>query len=244
MNDTLINQKYLADDVLSEIREGYAKHGYAVLDQFFKPAVFTEILRNFESLKQQKKRFDYFCESDSSFRKLSTINGNVILNDAPYLRSIYENPELRRWVESVTGVAILDCHESLWAIFNIHEGSNCDHGWHADKEAVVFNLMIDENIHQIRQGGGLRLYSNWLELKAQNPQMSKVELYNLVESEHLYEEVYMTPGQAVLFKGTSVLHKVTSMPEVHNKRVTFLYSWDDIESSQLNESEASLVLYK
>jgi len=139
---------------------------------------------------------------------------------------------------------LMDCAESLWAIFNIHDGRDCDHGWHVDKEAVVFNLMIEENIHEARQGGGLRLFSDWVQFKAQYPGASKTELYEIIERENLFTEVYLEPGQAVMFKGTSVLHKVTSMPCDNSRRVTFLFSWDDEVSSRMQESEASLVLYK
>ena len=240
----MINPIYCNSDTIDRLILDYGKHGYVVLDQFFEPDFFAQIVTQFQQIRDEQKRFDYYCESDCSYRKISTINGNVISQRSPFLRALYENVDFRGWIQRLTEVDLLDCHESLWAIFNIHHGKNCDHGWHADKEAVVFNLMIDENIHEAKQGGCLRLYSEWLEFKAQHPGLSKPELYQLIEQENLFTEVYLEPGQAVVFKGTSVLHKVTSMPNDDSRRVTFLYSWDDEVSSTIQESEASLVLYK
>lgn len=248
MSDTLppslIRNKYSSSEQISLLRDAFAKDGYVVLDQLFETNFFAEIQNQFRQMREKKKRFDYFCESDSSYRKLSTINGYVIDEYSPILRQLYDHSDFRDWISAIANTELMNCHESLWAIFNIHEGPNCDHGWHADKEAVVFNLMIDENIHEAKQGGGLRLYSEWVRFKENHPGLSKTEMYDIIEREKLYTEVYMAPGQAVLFKGTSVLHKVTSMPHDDSKRVTFLYSWDDEISAALQESEASLVLYK
>lgn len=239
----MINRTYLAGEMIDRLGHDFNRRGYIVLDRFFERDLLGEITAEFELMREEKKRFDYYCESDCSYRKLSTINGRIIHERSPFLRGLYHDAGLRDWIRRVTHVDLMDCSESLWAIFNIHEGGSCDHGWHVDKEAVVLNLMIEENVHEARRGGGLRLFSEWIQLKARYPGASKAELYEMIEQESLFTEVYLEPGQAVVFKGTSVLHKVTSMPRDDCRRVTFLFSWDDEVSSKIPESEASLVLY-
>lgn len=244
MWDQIINQHYFQDDILHQIRKQYQTFGYVVLDDFYSPNIFEYISEQFHKIYPEKKECDYYSKIDDTYRKLATINGDIILNQSPGLKDIYNHPQLKNWIEKATQLTLIDCNKNLWAVFNIHHGNKCNHGWHLDIEAVVMNLMIHENISLSRKGGCLRLVPDWLILKEKNPTLNNSELYELIKQDNKTHDVYLKANQVILLQGNRVLHSVSNMPETNSTRITFLYSWQDINSrDNTNQNGAADALY-
>lgn len=87
---------------------------------------------------------DFLMPGYYTRRRMRGIGGKVVRERAPSLVALYENLELRSFLEAVTGQAVFSCrHLSEFLVMNVFDQEGATHGWHFDDPAFALILVLE-----------------------------------------------------------------------------------------------------
>lgn len=145
------------------------------------------------------------------------------------LRSLYDAPEFRKFVASVTGERALHPYADTLSSINIHYANRGQElGWHFDNSSFAITLLIQKP----DAGSHFEFIKDLRD--ADSGEMNFEGVAALLDGEVTPEVLDMEPGALVLFRGRNSIHRV-SPNESDKTRMLAVLAYNaqpDIELSQ------------
>lgn len=230
---------------ISQCHETLDRDGVLVLSDFIKPSALEAMLAESEAGLEQA----YFCAqshsvyltpADPSYADDHPMNRKVVsskgcicddaIGDHSPLRILYDDPEFRSFVASVTGQAALHPYADSLSSINIHYANRGQElGWHFDNSSFAITLLI-----QKPDAGSSFEYIKNLR-NADMGDMNFEGVAALLNGIATPDALSMEAGTLVLFRGRNSIHRV-SPNESDKTRMLAVLAYNEEPGVALSES--------
>lgn len=246
--DTIIDMTThpIADESFAvQCRDTLDKSGVLVLPDFITPDALAAMRA--ESEAGQKDAF--FCRQSHSIyltpenpefgadhpanRSVISSKGCIcddVITSASPLRSLYDAPEFRAFVASVTGEKALHPYADTLSSINIHYANRGEElGWHFDNSSFAITLLIQKP----DAGSQFEFVKDLRDADA--GEMNYDGVGDLLDGKIVPEVLSMEPGTLVLFRGRNSIHRV-SPNESDKTRMLAVLAYNAQPGIELSES--------
>ena len=216
-------------------KQQFDEAGVLILKNFLSPAARDAIIE--EGHKKQTSAFYtnsghnvYLTQKDSKFddnhprnqwvqSSKGCITDDQIALDSP-LRALYDAQQLRLFLASVLGEEILYPYSDTLSSINLHYASEGQElGWHFDNSSFAITLLL-----QSPQAGGQFEYVPQLRNASQG-NMNYSGVSQVLEGKVAVQNITMSAGDLMLFRGRDALHRVTpTQGEITRMLVVLAYN--------------------
>ncbi|MEX3015839.1 HalD/BesD family halogenase [Gymnodinialimonas hymeniacidonis] len=226
-------------------RDTLERDGVLVLRDFIRPDALASMQAEAEAGEAQA----HFCvqthsvyltpqdaalpEDHPANRQVVSSKGCIcddIVSANSHLRTLYDAPEFREFIMSVTGEAALHPYADPLSSINIHYARRGQElGWHFDNSSFAITLLIEKP-----EAGSCFEYIKDLR-DADAGEMNYEGVRALLDDEIAPDVLEMAPGALVLFRGRNSIHRV-SPNESDKTRMLAVLAYNAEPGVELSES--------
>ncbi len=207
------------EQFVSTCRSTINENGCVVLSGFLNEDTVRNLIE--ESISNQEKAFYcrqehsvYILPNDDNFpsehprNKLVVSSKGCITDDQvpenSSLKILYRSQLFRNFIAAVVGEECLYEYADTLSSVNIHYAAESQElGWHFDNSSFAVTLLIQRP----EKGGEFQYVRNFR--NADKGDMNFEGVNQLLNNDHDFDTLKMTPGTLVLFRGRNSIHRVT-----------------------------------
>ncbi|NEQ34946.1 MAG: hypothetical protein F6K40_00920 [Okeania sp. SIO3I5] len=162
-----VNDHY-QDNLLKELSQKFKKDGYVKLKNFIRLKPYQLIMEEISILEQIATHKNFTMKPYNTPRQLSVIGGSQIVNNSPFLLSLYYSSEVRSVLTKIVDEKIVECrHPEEFMVINFLLNKRSTHGWHLDDPPYALIIFI-ESPSCYSDGGLLEFISDWKDFCKRN----------------------------------------------------------------------------
>lgn len=215
--ENILSSLYLKNQ--ESFESDFKESGYVELPNFFTPTLFKKIRKEVLLLKKKFKRREFIMPPYNTPRKLLTLGGSEIANISPFLSALYQNFQIKDFIQKVVGEEVRSCqHPQECIVFNYLKSKESTHGWHLDDPSYALVLIVEMQ----GSGGLVEFIPQWFEFCQQRNISSLCDVEDnvrLARQENLIYSKKLQSGTAYVIHASRCLHRVSELTTENSFRI-------------------------
>jgi hypothetical protein len=234
---SVLNGHYSDPLTIRRLSVEFANTDYVKLPSFLAPGAWAALRSDAQDISEAGVARDFLMPGYFTRRKMRGIGGQIIRSSSPSLVSMYENREIRCFLDAITGAKVHSCrHENEFMVMNIFDRTGATHGWHFDDPAFALILILDAPHHS--EGGWLEYIDHNL-APSQRTEIARHGGLPVYLSQPTIKRAikrrHHKQGDAYILRADRCLHRVTPVTTASRRAVLNL-AYEDRSDTQYGDS--------